>query len=102
MASLLSHAIQLAEAGRLGVRWTGWPPAQGNLKEICQTSPPVTPWSLIRPPMNAMDLPSGDHRGRAICRLWSGPEISDGLRIAVGFGFVISQVPDSGPGAPSC
>jgi hypothetical protein len=85
MWSLPSHTIQAGEVGRLAVKSTGWPP----LEETSQTSPPVAPWSLIRPPMKAIDLPSGDQRGTAICRPWSGPETSEGARIALGASFCV-------------
>ena len=48
-----------------GVRLrTDQPAAPADATKI---SPPVTSSSLIRPPMKAMDLPSGDQRGFSIC-----------------------------------
>ena len=47
-------------------------------------SPPTEPWSDIRPPMKAMDLPSGEKRGTAIWRPWSGPGVVVGSKIGVG------------------
>ena len=51
--------------------------------ETIHTSPPVEPWSLISPPMNAIAFPSGDHRGTAICNPCSGPVTSAGARISL-------------------
>src|SRR5690348_10385073 len=58
----------LTEVGRRAVRSLALPPAAGMVIR----SPPVEPSSLIRPPMNAIVAPSGDHRGSAICSagLW--------------------------------
>ncbi len=64
-ASSLPPAVQLrlaAEAGISGVRSRAGPPAAATAK----TSPPVAPWSLIKPPMKAISRPSGDQRGLAI------------------------------------
>ena len=79
--SLSSHSIQAGEVGRPSVRSRGTPPRAGTI----QTSPPVEPWSLIKPPMKAMVLPSGDQRGTAICRPCKGPDTSAGARIGIGF-----------------
>src|SRR5262249_55525597 len=57
------HTRDAAEAFSPGVRLRLGPPAAGTKK----MSPPTTPSSLIRPPINEMDLPSGDQRGDAIC-----------------------------------
>ena len=46
-----------------GVRFTGAPPAS----ESRNASPPVEPKSLISPPMNATERPSGDTTGSASC-----------------------------------
>src|SRR5262249_20894694 len=59
-----SQANQLADAFKPGVTLFGWPPWAG----IVKISPPTTPSSLIRPAINAMELPSGDQRGKAIWR----------------------------------
>src|ERR1022692_2437767 len=80
MCSLPSHSIQAGEERRCAVRSTGGPPKA----ETIQTSPPVEPWSLINPPMNAIAFPSGDHLGTAICNPCSGPETSAGARMALG------------------
>ena len=53
-----------ADAFIPGVTFLGFPPARGRT----QTSPPVEPWSLMMPPMNATEEPSGEKRGSAI---WS-------------------------------
>ena len=45
--------------------------------------------------MKAMDWPSGDQRGTAICRPWSGPETSEGTRMAVGLELLVSQVSEA-------
>src|SRR5215469_6411111 len=50
---------QLAEAFISGVTFTASPPVTGTTK----TSPPTDGSSLIKPSMNATDLPSGDHAG---------------------------------------
>ena len=42
-------------------------PARPPAADATKISPPVTSSSLIRPPMKAIDLPSGDQRGFSIC-----------------------------------
>src|SRR5579864_1639470 len=63
----LVQVNQLAEAFISGVTFLASPPVAG----ITKMSPPTEGSSLIKPPMNATDFPSGDHAGTAIC--------SDGL-----------------------
>src|SRR6185312_2619764 len=57
------HRNAATDTVALGVRSRGVPPAAGTVYR----SPPVDPWSLITPPMNAICDPSGDQRGSAIC-----------------------------------
>src|ERR1700746_119884 len=54
-------------------------------------SPPVCPWSLINPPINAIWLPSEDHRGTAICSPCSDPETFVVSRIDLGCPPAISS-----------
>src|SRR5216683_3767679 len=58
------QASQLAVAFTSGVMFVGSPPVAG----IVYTSPPTEGSSLMRPAMNAIFLPSGDHAGFAIWR----------------------------------
>jgi hypothetical protein len=57
------HDSVVAEAFMSGVRLRAAPVAAST----SITSPPVEPSSLINPSMSAIDLPSGDQRGSAIC-----------------------------------
>src|SRR5260370_41086214 len=54
---------QFGDDLRPGVKLRGAPPAAG----IAYISPPITPSSLISPPMNAIVFPSGDQRTLATC-----------------------------------
>src|ERR1700691_968816 len=58
---------QLGDALRPGVKGitVPWP-----LDGVVKMSPPITPSSLINPPMNAMLFPSGDQRTFASCIFW--------------------------------
>ena len=58
-----SQVSQQGEALMSGVKLRGVPPVAASVK----MSPPMTPSSLIRPPMKAIALPSGDQHGTAIC-----------------------------------
>src|ERR1700722_10511687 len=71
------HSIHAGEVGLPEVRFCAGPPPAGTI----HTSPPVDPWSLIRPPINAIVFLSGDHRGTAICIPCSGPFASTGSRM---------------------
>src|SRR5947209_15153254 len=60
---LEGHSNQLADAFIPGVMFLASPPWDGTTK----MSPPVAPSSLMSPSMKAMDFPSGDQTGLAIC-----------------------------------
>src|SRR5882724_2317520 len=60
---LAAHSSEAADVFAPSVRLRGSPPVAGTT----HTSPPVVPRSLISPPTYAIVLPSGDHRGWAIC-----------------------------------
>ena len=75
----VSQTSQVGVPSMLGVMSVGSPlPLAGTT----QMSPPVEPWSDMRPPMKAMCLPSGEKRGTAIWRPWradcGGVGVEDG------------------------
>jgi hypothetical protein len=76
----LSQLIQVGVPLMFGVTSVGSPLDAGTT----QMSPPVEPWSDMRPPMNAICLPSGEKRGTAICRPWSAVEVVLGLKTTLG------------------
>src|ERR1700704_6030520 len=61
MRSGIAQKRELTEVLRPFVRFTTSSPEAETVKR----SPPWNPSSLIKPSMNAIDLPSGDHRGTA-------------------------------------
>src|ERR1039458_6416699 len=80
----VAHAAGNAEDGRAKAAGNAAGGAPRPVPPSLHPCPPVAPWSLISPPMKAMALPSGDHRGTAICKPCSGPETSAGARMALG------------------
>ncbi len=78
----MSQASKVGVPSMLGVMSVGLPP----LASTTQTSPPVDPWSDIRPPMKAMRLPSGEKRGTAICRPCRAVEVVLGSKATSGVG----------------